>query len=274
MGRERSELANEKNYKIQNVGLKMEKKVNGCMQASFVIVPFCDHLQPKIPSEHHQGGLRIGSRRHAEDGSVNNAKRIHSDDLQMGINHPANHAAAVVVPDGAHSPPAEIRHARKLRLVKRQGGAYEPEVCFPEPVREFKVLQSPAPEDFCYLPAPVHAALKVHEVVEVVEPHAGIRVDVGGGESQKAGGERAGNLGNERGHGEVERGADEGVVAGGDEWHDVGCGLDVSAGIGNPHDLDERMVERKRGENGDSVSGIIVEEVPHVGEVVSHGDPP
>jgi len=192
----------------------------------------------------------------------------------MGIDHPANHAAAVVVPDGAHSPPAEICHARKVRLVERQGGAYEPEIWLPQPVGELKFLQGPTPENFGYFPGPVDAALKVQEVVEVIERHAGIGVDVGGSESEKAGGERAGNLGNEGGHGEVEGGADEGGVARGGERDDVGCGLDVSAGVGNADDLDERMVEWEGGENGDAVPGIIVEEVAHVGEVVSHGDSP
>lgn len=218
-----------------------------------------------IPSEHHEGGLRIGSGRYAEDGTVNNTKGINSDDLQSGINHPANHAAAVVVPDGAHSAAAEIGHASVVRLMKRQCGAYEPEVRLPEPVGEFEVLQGPAPEDLGYLPGPVDAALKVEGVDEVVEPHAGIRVDVGGSESEKAGGERAGNLGNDGGHGEVEGGADESGVARGGERNDVGCSLDVSAGVGDSDDLDERMVEWKGGENGDSVSGIIVEEVANVG---------
>lgn len=218
-----------------------------------------------IPSEHHEGGLRIGSGRYAKDGSVDNTKGIHSDDLQIGINHPANHTTAVVVPDGAHSPAAEIGHARVVRLVKRQCGAYEPEVWLSQPVGEFEVLQGPAPEDLGYLSGPVNAALEVLGIVEVIEPHSGICVDVGGSESQKSGGDRAGNLGNDGGHGEVEGGADEGGVARGGEGDDVGCGLDVSAGVGDPDDLDERMIEWKGGENGDSVPGIIVEEVTHVG---------
>lgn len=62
------------------------------------ITRFCDRL----PSEHHDRGLRIGPRRAIKGGAVDHPQCVHSHDLVVAVDDLPHLATAVVVPYGHH----------------------------------------------------------------------------------------------------------------------------------------------------------------------------
>jgi hypothetical protein len=66
------------------------------------------HEGVSFPAEHHDGGLRIGSRRGAERGAVDDAQRVDAEDLVVAVDddpadlEPSLRPSTVVVPDDGH----------------------------------------------------------------------------------------------------------------------------------------------------------------------------
>jgi hypothetical protein len=151
-----------------------------------------------VPAEHHDGGLRVGSRRGVESGAVDDAQRVEAEHSVLGVDDPADLAAAVVVPDGHDGVPAELFQRRGVVIVPgqqvhRESGRHVEQRLHGEVgVRE--VLEGLGLDDALDDRQAGHAAAEVLGVREVVERHRRVVVGVAVAELEVARGQRAEDL--------------------------------------------------------------------------------
>jgi hypothetical protein len=151
-----------------------------------------------LPSEHHDGGLRVGPWRGVERGAVDDTQRVDAEHSVLGVNDPADLATAVVVPDGHDGVLAVLLQRLGVVVVPgpqvdRVGGRHvEQRLDGEVGVRE--VLEGLGLDDALDNRQPGHAAAEVLRVREVVERHRRVVVGVAVAQLQVARGQRADDL--------------------------------------------------------------------------------
>lgn len=199
----------------------------------------------------------------------------------LAVHHFFDHAAAMVVPDSRHCAAAEGRHSGVVGAIVRQGSTDEaelPPITADPPLGDAKLVHGAAIKDLADPPEANYAASEVVWAREVIESNEGGVADVEGGEAERADGGRTRDLLDEGGDGEVDgrgRTVEERCPGWRAEGDNVGGRLKEGGAVGwDSHYLYEGMIESGRGDNGDTVTRVIVEELPNVRIVSNDRDSP
>jgi hypothetical protein len=151
-----------------------------------------------IPSEHHDGGLRVGAGGVLERGAVDHPQSLHAEHPVIVVHDGADLAPAVVMPDGHDGVPAVLLGRPGVVDVPRQevdgevGGVGEDGLRGSVGVGE--VGEGPGLDHALDRLDAAHATLQVLRLLEVVERHRRVRARVGGPQLDVARGDGAQDL--------------------------------------------------------------------------------